>query len=162
MRIPSAERPNFAPDYGISNAPPTAEHTNWSVVVEKLTVARNYWISSSSPEGRPHAAPVWGLWIDGALYFGTDPRSKKARNFAANPRVVVHLESGDDVIILEGSMEALQGSETPSGFLDAYEAKYSFRPPFEPDGPGPLRLRPTSALTWLETDFVNSAIRWRF
>lgn len=49
--------------------------------------------------------PVWGIWLGGAVYFGTDRRSRKAKNLAANPSLVIHLESGDDAVILEGAAE---------------------------------------------------------
>ena len=37
------------------------------------------------PDGRPHAAPVGSLWIDGAWYIVTGPHTQKGRNLAANP-----------------------------------------------------------------------------
>jgi len=61
-------------------------------------------------DGLPHAVPVWGVWVDGALYFGTDRRSRKARNLATNQGAVVHLESGDDAVILEGFAEEITSS----------------------------------------------------
>jgi general stress protein 26 len=55
--------------------------------------------------GRPHATPVSGVWIEGGFYFGTGTGSRKARNLAKNQHLVVHLESGDEVVILEGVAE---------------------------------------------------------
>ena len=46
------------------------------------------WVCSTRPDGRPHAMPVWALWIDGALWFSTDPSSYKARNLARSPEGV--------------------------------------------------------------------------
>ena len=151
------------PDYGISAEPDGL--LPWSFADQQLYAARNYWIITTRPDGRPHAAPVWGVWFDGVLYFGTGPASVKARNLRANPALVVHLESGDDVVILEGVADWLTAAEP---FLwqriaDRYAAKYDgFRPdPPSPQGPF-VALRPTSALGWLEQDFVRSATRWRF
>ena len=59
------------------------------------------------PSRRPHTTPVWGLWVDRAFYFGAGPRTRKACNLAENPNVAVHLESGDDVVILEGAAEVV-------------------------------------------------------
>ena len=36
-----------------------------------LTAAPNYWISTTRLDSRPHARPVWGVWLDGAFYFST-------------------------------------------------------------------------------------------
>jgi len=78
-------------------APPARIPTSWAKVRRRLEQARNYWIVTSRPDGRPHAAPVWGVWLDGRLWFSTSPASVKARNLAADPRVVVHLERADTV-----------------------------------------------------------------
>lgn len=159
---PLAQRPAMQ-DYGIS-----AEAEGllpWSFASQQMAAARTYWISSTRPDGRPHAAPVWGVWLDDVFYFGTGPGSVKARNLSANPALVVHLESGDDVVILEGEAEWLTAVEPAlwQRIADHYEAKYAgFRPdPPSPQGPF-IALRPQVALGWLERDFVRSATRWSF
>jgi pyridoxine/pyridoxamine 5'-phosphate oxidase len=107
-------------------------------------------------DGSPHAAPVWGLWRGDAFVFGTGAESRKGRNLARDPRAVVHLESGDEVVILEGSIATVA---TDEAFADAYEAKYDHRP--EP-GEGWLSLSPSRALAWRERDYPQSATRFDF
>lgn len=127
---------------------------------EKLAASRNYWIVSTRPDGRPHAMPVWGIWLEGSVMFSTDPTSRKGRNLAARPDVVVHLESGDDVVIVEGRAEAVTDTALRTRFADAYEAKYQFRPdPGNPDH-GVYQVRPVHAFSWLEKDFPVTATRW--
>jgi hypothetical protein len=155
-------RPNL-PDYGI--ATDADGLLPWSHVSEQMAAARNYWIGTVRPDGRPHATPVWGVWVDETFYFGMGPRSVKARNLAANPALTVHLESGDDVVILEGVAERLAAID-PALFeriADQYAAKYDgFRPePPTPDAPF-VALRCQVAFGWLEKDFVRSATRWTF
>jgi PPOX class probable F420-dependent enzyme len=150
-------------EYGISSE---AEGLlPWSFATQQLTLARNYWIGSTRPDGRPHAAPVWGVWLDEVLYFGTGPGSVKARNLRANPALVVHLESGDDVVILEGTAEWLtqMDAELWQRIADQYAAKYEGFRPDPPSTQGPfVALRPSVALAWQEQDFVRSATRWSF
>jgi len=69
---------------------------------EKLISEQVYWIISSSRKGRPHAAPVWGIWKSGVFYSETDPNSVKGRNLGSNPAVVVHIQNGVDTVIVEG------------------------------------------------------------
>ncbi len=150
------------PGYGIETAI-TEEMVSWEAVVAKIETSRNYWISTASTQGKPHAAPVWGLWFEGEFYFSTDPTSRKGRNIVANPEVVVHLESGDDVVILEGTLEPVPDRAMLTGrFADAYEAKYHFRVDFANPGFAVYRLRPRVAFAWGEQDFPKSATRWRF
>jgi hypothetical protein len=146
-------RPAFDPGYGISND--DEGMLPWSWADERLAVSRNYWIVTSGEDGEPSAAPVWGVWADGAVYFGTNPRSRKGRNLARDPRAVIHLESGDEVVILHGEVEIY---EVEDSILDAYEAKYGYRPP----GKSLFRLRPRRALAWLEADFPKTATRFDF
>jgi general stress protein 26 len=104
--------------------------------------------------------PVWGLWWDGAYYFSSDPTSRKARNLAANAAVVVHLESGDDVVVLEGTAERVTDLAILTEFVDRYDAKYAFRPDTSDPEFAFYRVRPRVALAWREADFPTSATRW--
>jgi hypothetical protein len=152
--IPQASRPNV-PGYGIP------EHDDgllpWSHVGERMQKSRNYWIATTGPGGRPHAVPVWGVWVDETLYFGGGPETRWSRNLAADPRVVVHLESGDEAVIIEGVVERIADPDHPmvERLDDAYEAKYNMRHgiPF-------WRLRPRVAFAW--TEFPTTTTRWLF
>jgi general stress protein 26 len=144
-------RPAFPSGYGLEQSDEGL--LPWSWAAERLASARNYWIVTAGAPG-PHAAPVWALWHDGAIVFSTDPSSRKARNLASDPRVVVHLESGDEVVIVEGQVEPYTAGRE---VVDAYERKYQFRP--EP-GPGWLAVRPARAYAWREKDFPKSATRF--
>jgi hypothetical protein len=150
-------RPDAPPSYGIAADPDGM--LAWSWVEAQLTATRNYWLCTAGADGRPHAVPVWGLWLDGAVAFSTDPASRKGRNLAVDPRAVVHLESGDDVVVVEGQVVPLP-SELVEVYRDSYEAKYGFRPdPAAAEGITYV-LRPDRVLAWREQDFPTSATRW--
>jgi hypothetical protein len=83
-------RPTFPEGYVLD---PKALLT-WAHVVQRLTEARHYWLCSVRPDGRPHVAPRWAVWIEDRLYYDGSPETRHARNIAANPRVALHLESG--------------------------------------------------------------------
>jgi nitroimidazol reductase NimA-like FMN-containing flavoprotein (pyridoxamine 5'-phosphate oxidase superfamily) len=157
------DRPALHPGYGIEPADP-ASMLPWSWAEEHLTAARNYWVGTTSPDGVPHAVPVWGVWLEGQFYFGTNRYSRKGRGLAADPRVVVHLESGDEVVILNGRLEELRHPALFERMADAYEAKYGgFRPVFgKPPENVYYVLLISTALAWRETDFPSSAARFHF
>lgn len=159
---PLAQRPDMQ-HYGVSSDADGL--LPWSFASQQLAAARNYWISTTRPNGRPHATPVWGVWLDDVLYFGAEAGSVKVRNLAANPALVVHLESGDDVVILEGEAEWLAAADPNlwERIASDYAAKYDGFRPDPPTSQQPfIVLRPKKALGWLEKDFVRSATRWRF
>lgn len=68
----------------------------------RLDKARNLWLATVRPDGRPHLVPVWFVVDDGRWYFCTSPGSVKARNLQANPRVALALEDGDNPCVVEG------------------------------------------------------------
>ena len=133
----------------------------WSHAEERLTSARNYWICTSRPDGRPHSAPVWGFWHEGALYFGTHRESRKARNIATKGDISVHLESGDDVVIVEGVAEKVDAKAIARQLDAVCKKKYGMPMTVFPESVA-FRVRPRVVLAWTEKDFPNNSTRWEF
>ena len=147
---------HLAPSYG----EPGIGLADWGPVAMRLSEARNYWVVSVRANGRPHAAPVWGAWLDDEIWFSTDPDSVKGRNLAERPEVVVHLESGDDVVIVEGVV-----APAPAARFEAYRAEYRRKYDFEHPGwgaPGAavLIVIPRRIMSWNEREFPASAVAW--
>jgi hypothetical protein len=160
---PSAERPWLAPGYGLADAgAEPGELVPWEQLRAWAEESRNYWVVTSGADGRPHAMPVWGLWLDDRFLFSTDPESRKGRNIDLNPEVVVHLESGDDVLVVEGRAEGLEDPALLERMIDLYERKYGIRIDTGDPSMGVYLVRPRVAFGWHERDFPSSATRWRF
>ena len=154
-RIP--DRPGMPPGYGVGDPQYGFEPIRWSWVVERVLEARNYWVATTRADGSPHVSPVWGVWHGDAFHFFTDVDSLKARNILRDPRAVVHLESGDDVVVMEG---ALESAAATSELVSAYDSKYGISLGEEPEGL--YRLECVKVIAWLESDFPRTATRWRF
>jgi PPOX class probable F420-dependent enzyme len=155
---PTAGRPRMVEGYGIAKT--ESGMLAWNDVRERLAAARNYWVATTRANGRPHVMPVWGLWWDETFYFSTDATSQKGRNLAANPEVVVHLESGDDVVIIEGRAARISDEPTLTEFANRYDAKYQFRPDTSNPAFAFFLVRPSRVFAWREADFPTSATRW--
>lgn len=150
-------RPQMPAGYGIPKT--TDGLLPWSYAEQRLAESRNYWIATTRPDGRPHVMPVWGVWLQGALYLGTDRASRKSRNLSRNPAVVVHLESGDEAVIVEGTVSEQPASQEVD---EAYQAKYKMR---LTEAPGDLvvyEVKPKVVFGFRERDFPKSATRWTF
>lgn len=161
-----ATRPVIPAGYGV---PETDEGLlGWSWAVARLESASNYWFATTRPDGRPHAMPAWGVWLDGALYFEGSPATRRARNLAANPAVSVHLESGDEVVVVEGRAhdaadpDRALAERLSSAFGAKYgETTWEYRPtPDQWKRGGLWRLEPEVAFGWAE--FPRDATRWLF
>ena len=116
-------RPQFPPGY-VDN--PTSS-VKWEHVIQQLTEANNYWLCSVRPDGRPHSIPRWAVYVDGKIYYDGSPETRHALNILRNPQVSLHLESGDQVVILEGTARPAEkpSSELAQKLSQAYQAKYA-------------------------------------
>jgi hypothetical protein len=137
---------------------------DWQWVEDQLRQAGTYWVVARSA-GHPHPRPVWGIWRDGALLLsiGSPPIT---RDLAADPRITVHLESGTEVVIVEGLASVVTEFDALAEFTAAYNAKYDWEYRAERDGP-PTRVDAHKVLTWRAAgtagrDGFPQAARWTF
>ena len=157
---PRGERARFDAAYGTADA---ESQLPWEWARERLERSRNYWVATTRPDGRPHVVPVWGAFVDGALIFGTARKARKARNLAERPDVVVHLESGDETVILEGVAAETNDLELLGLAADVFEAKYDWRPGLDDfEGTVWYVVRPRVGYAWLESDYVATRTRFSF
>src|SRR3712207_2074230 len=105
---PKRSRPHI-PGYGIPRG--RKGMLEWLTVSERIALARTYWIATASPDGRPHAVPVWAIWAADTLFFDGAPHTRWVRNLAQNPQAVAHLESDEQVVIIEGAVVRLASLE---------------------------------------------------
>ena len=154
-------RPNM-PHYGVTPEQTDAMLTrDW--VDAQMRQARNFWLSTTSPDGKPYAAPVWGVWVEGSFFFSTGPRSVKARNIRHDNRVVLHLESGDETLIFEGVLLNSREPEALQAAIErAYSVKYDLDLEHNEVDTIQYRLQPQKVMAWLETDYPATATYWLF
>jgi PPOX class probable F420-dependent enzyme len=156
-------------DYGVGG--PSWHPLPWSWAAERLADNRNFWVVTASAAGRPHAMPVWGVWDDHGLRFcfSCAPRSRKARNLAENPAVVVAVDDTVECVSLEGRATALPaGDPSRERWIERYVARY--RPLSEELSPEFLRSNlvvevvPERAFGVIEREdeFAERATRWTF
>jgi hypothetical protein len=92
-------RPTFPQGY----VDKPVSYLTWDWVAAQLAESKNYWLCSVRPDGRPHVVPRWAVFIDGKIYYDGSPETRHNRNLRLNPHISVHLESGTEAIILEGT-----------------------------------------------------------
>lgn len=91
----------------------------------RLLADRNIWLATTRPDGRPHLAPVWFVWVRDHAFICTPSSSVKARNMLANPRVSFALENGDKGLVCEGIATRLPPPH-PQDVLAAFKEKYNW------------------------------------
>lgn len=158
LNEPQGGRPDM-PDYGLAES---AGQLPWSWAVERLTESHNYWVGTTRPDGRPHSAAVWGIWLDGAFLFSTATGSRKARNLAASASCVISTERADEAVIVEGIAEETRDAALLAKFKAVYKKKYNWDMSAVEEGI--YAMRPRIAFGFIEhsDQFAKTATRWTF
>lgn len=134
-----------------------------------------YWLATVRPDGRPHVMPLFGVWLDDALYFTSGPGARKARNLAANPHCVVTSGAADLDLVIEGTATRVTDEPTLRRVAESYADKYGWLVrvrdgAFDADHGAPSAGEPPyqvyevepSTVFGLGTAEPFGAARWRF
>ena len=153
------------PGYGILPPDEGSGLLAWSEVERRLSASHDYWVATTRPDGRPHVMPVWGVWLDGRVWFSSGRRSLKARNLDADPRCTVTTDDARDPVVIDGVAERLTDRPAIEAFVAAVNAKYrgGMTVGFQnPDVNGTYAVRPERVIAISGDDFTGSPTRWRF
>ena len=157
---PVISRPKIPAEYGIPKN--NKGLLPWSHVTDRMSRAMHYWICTVGTDGRPHATPVDGLWLEERLYFGGSPKTRRNRNLVENPAISVHLDSSDDVVILHGNAYLqVPDHELAVRLSKASGEKYGYgTSPEMYEKIGVQVFHPITVFAWKQ--FPKDVTRWRF
>jgi nitroimidazol reductase NimA-like FMN-containing flavoprotein (pyridoxamine 5'-phosphate oxidase superfamily) len=163
---PARERPTLPAGYGLPTS--TEGLLSWSDVEPRLVAALHYWLATVRPDGTPHSVPRWGVWLDGRFYYDGSPETRHARNLAHNPACTLTLESGTEVVIIEGTSAPTRADAADLGarLSAAFEKyhPYGYSPGADSwsgaEGGGLRVITPRRALAWFS--FPTDCTRFSF
>ena len=164
MKEPAADRP-FMPGYGVLPPDQGSGLIPWAEAERRLTVSNDYWCATVRPDGRPHVTPVWGVWLDGGVWFSSGLRSRKARDLAVEPRCTLTTDDAPNPVVVDGAARQVTDTAGIAAFLDAMNAKYHSGMTVEfldPQVNGTFAVRPERAFALTHDDFTGSPTRWTF
>jgi PPOX class probable F420-dependent enzyme len=164
MNIPRVSRPHM-PGYGIAPADGGSGLLPWSWAAERLTVSRNYWVTTVWPDGHPHTMPVWAMWDDAVLWFTSSAASRKVRNLAADPRCCVSTEDASDAVVVEGLARIVGEPALRRRVIDLMNDKYGTEYGVDflnPAKNATIQVRPQRVFGLRSGDFTGSPTRWVF
>jgi pyridoxamine 5'-phosphate oxidase-like protein len=164
MTEPIASRPHM-PGYGILESGEGTGLLPWSWATERLERSHDYWVATSDAGGRPHVMPVWGVWLDEALWFSSSRASRKARNLASRPHCAITTDNAFEPVVIEGEAELIDDLSAIRAFTERSNQKYGTDYPLEfftQPSNACFRVRPVWAFGLTESDFTGSPTRWTF
>jgi hypothetical protein len=88
----------------------------WGRVLQALSVPPSanltWFLGTVDSDGRPHAAGVGALYIDGDIYIVSGPGTRKSRNLAANPAATVSVSLEGIDVVFEGEARRVTDRQT--------------------------------------------------
>src|SRR5258707_139983 len=164
MLAPKASHP-YWPDAVDKASGAASDLKPWSWALERLENSHNYWIATSLRDGRPHLMLVWGIWWQDSFWFSTGPRTRKAKNIAAQAHCVIGTEKADEAVILEGIAQEIKDRKQWKQVADLYDRKYggSVLPLLESSGGSVYRVNPQTVFGQDEhaPNFSEAVTRWK-
>jgi hypothetical protein len=133
-----------------------------------------WFLGTSRPDGRPHAAGVGALWHDGDLYFTSGPGTRKARNIAANARCTISAKLEGIDLVFEGEASRVTDRATLEQVATIFRAGgwpaevegEAFTAPYSAPSAGPppwhLYRFTFETVFGVATAEPYGATRWRF
>jgi nitroimidazol reductase NimA-like FMN-containing flavoprotein (pyridoxamine 5'-phosphate oxidase superfamily) len=162
-------------DYGVPTD--TADALPWTWAEQRLVANRNYWVVTATASARPHALPVWGVWLPETerFLFSCSPNSRKARNILENPQCVVTVDDTVECISVEGRARTVDPNEPDDAkavndAITRYVSKYWNEPTDYTAAEAFVRsnaiieVTPDRAFGIIEREdeFARRATRWRW
>ena len=135
------------------------------------------WLTTIDPDGKPHVTPVGALWVDGAFWFQTGERTRKAKNIVRDPRCSLSVATHDFDLVLEGEAEKVTDPEPIAMMAKAWAAQgwpaevhesgTGITAPFNAPGTGPppwfvYRITAKSAALVGTSEETDGAARFNF
>jgi len=80
------------------------------------------WLATINSDGRPHVTGVGALWVDGAFWFETGHRTRKARNIGRDPRCTLSVATDAFDLVVDGDAHKVTDPATVAAMAARWAA----------------------------------------
>ncbi|MEU5882806.1 pyridoxamine 5'-phosphate oxidase family protein [Spirillospora sp. NPDC047279] len=113
------------------------------------------WVATADEKtGTPYMIPLSFLWDGTTLLVATPAASPTARNLQATGKVRLGIGPTRDVVLIEGTAEAVPDAEIPAATGDAFAVKTGFDPRAETNEYLYFHIRPRRLQAWREANEI--------
>jgi hypothetical protein len=133
--------------------PPRTQLQRKQDVLYRLEQDIDAWVATADPaSGTPYLVPLSFLWNGSTLLVATPAASPTSRNLQATGKVRLGIGPTRDVVLIEGTAQALMATEIPSEVGDAFAAKTGFDPRQLTSPYLYFRIQPLRLQAWREAN----------
>ena len=141
-------------------APPRSRSQRTADTLERLRRDVDLWVASASADGEAYLVPLSYHWDGRALTIATPSASPTARNLIRAGWVRAALGQTRDVVIVEGTVEAMAIGADPE-LEDAHARSAGFDPRTLRDEYVYLRIPPQEIQAWRESNELDGRMLMR-
>ena len=141
-------------------AAPRSRSQRTADTLERLRGDVDLWVASASEDGEAYLVPLSYHWDGSTLTIATPSASPTARNLLRAGRARVALGQTRDVVIVEGTVEALAIGADPE-LEDAHARSAGFDPRTLRDEYVYLRITPQEIQAWRESNELDGRVLMR-
>lgn len=114
------------------------------------------WVATADPEsGTPYLVPLSFLWDGVTLLMATPSSSPTSRNLQATGKVRLGIGPTRDLVLVEGTVLALEAAELKDEVGDAFAAKTGFDPRQLTSSYLYFRIHPQRIQAWREANEIE-------
>jgi len=133
------------------SAPIRSQQQRKRDVLDRLSHDVDAWVATADPAtGTPYLTPLSFLWDDSTILLATPAASVTSQNMQATGQVRLGLGTTRDVVLIEGTVEALALADVPADVGDAFAAKTGFDPRRSQNAFLYFRVQPVRVQAWHE------------
>lgn len=133
--------------------PPRTRQQRRQDTLRRLENAVDAWVATAEPEsGTPYLVPLSFLWDGATVLVATTSASPTGRNLQATGKVRIGIGPTRDLVLIEGTAQALAASEISTEVGDAFAAKAGFDPRELAGTYLYFRIRPQRLQAWREVN----------
>ncbi|HEY4608843.1 MAG TPA: pyridoxamine 5'-phosphate oxidase family protein [Ilumatobacteraceae bacterium] len=81
------------------------------------------WLATINIDGSPHVTGIGALWVDGAFWFETGERTRKARNIARDPRCTLSVATQEFDLVVDGDAGKVTDPATVAAMASRWAAE---------------------------------------
>ncbi|WP_137989357.1 pyridoxamine 5'-phosphate oxidase family protein [Streptomyces vilmorinianum] len=149
------------------HAPPRPRARRKQDVLTLLDQEQDLWVATASAHDGPCLVPLSFVWDvpdgrsdSGTLLLCTRRTNPTARNLTPDGEIRLSLGHTRDVVLIEGSAEAVEGADLPKASADAFAAKLDWDPR-DRSAWIYLRVTPRSVKAWREENELAERVLMR-